>query len=275
MRRAAENERANEAKVAELRSEVSRGEEVAAEAWRAVEIERERAGAAEIRAAEQLKVAAEEATSTGALQVEAVQRRLKESIEENVRLKHGQRAFNRSIETGIRKVLLSYKVAMRWRLKVASSKSAAAVAAAAAGAGERAGQRRFLEAEGVFRELAAKQERLRRGLEAEVRALKGDLSAAVLSKAELLQEQEVWEKDTAARVDELEAELAVARAQSSSGDHVEKLQGTVGRLEADLATSREREAAAGEALQKAVQEEKDALIALHALEVSELRAAVE
>jgi len=97
----------------------------------------------------------------------------------------------------------------------------------------------------------------------------------VLSKAELLQEQEVWEKDTAARVDELEAELAVARAQSSSGDHVEKLQGTVGRLEADLATSREREAAAGEALQKAVQEEKDALIALHALEVSELRAAVE
>ena len=80
VRRAAENERANEAKVAELRSEVSRGEEVAAEAWRAVEIERERAGAAEIRAAEQLKVAAEEATSTGALQVEAVQRRLKRAL---------------------------------------------------------------------------------------------------------------------------------------------------------------------------------------------------
>ena len=275
VRRAAENERANEAKVAELRSEVSRGEEAAAEAWRAVDIERERAEAAEIRVAAQLKVAAEEATSTGALQVEAVQRRLKESIEENVRLKHGQRAFNRSIETGIRKVLLSYKVAMRWRLKVAASKAAAEVATAAAGAGERAGQRRFLEAEGVFRELAAKQERVRRGLEAEVRALKGDLSAAVLSKAELLQEQEVWEKDTAARVDELETELAAAQEQSSSRDLVEKFQGTVDRLEADLAASREREAAAGEALRRAVQEEKDALIAMHALEVSELRAAVE
>ena len=97
---------------------------------------------------------------------------------------------------------------MRWRLKVSASKAAAAVVAAAAGgAGERAGQRRFLEAEGVFRELAAKQERIRHGLEAEVRTLKGDLSAAVLSKAELLREQELWERDTATRVDELEAEL--------------------------------------------------------------------
>ena len=105
VRRAAENERANAAKVAELRSEVSRGADAAAEAWRTVEIEREWAGAAEIRAAAQLKLAVEEATSTGALQAEAVQRRLKESIEENVRLKNGQQAFNRSIETGIRKVL--------------------------------------------------------------------------------------------------------------------------------------------------------------------------
>ena len=165
---------------------------------------------------------------------------------------------------------------MRWRLKVSASKAAAAVVAAAAGgAGERAGQRRFLEAEGVFRELAAKQERIRHGLEAEVRTLKGDLSAAVLSKAELLREQELWERDTATRVDELEAELAAVREQHASGSLVEELRGSVGRLEADLAASSEREAAAGEALQRAVQEEKDALIALHGQEVSELRAAVE
>ena len=276
VRRAADHERVNEARVAELQGEVVRRKAAEAEAWRAAEVERERYEAAELRSASDSKRLADDAASSSSLRVEAVQRRLKESIEENVRLKNGQRAFNRSIETGIRKVLLSYKVAMRWRLKVAASKTRAAAAAAGSG------QQRFLEAEGVFRDLAAKQERARRGLEAEVAALKGDLGAAVRSKAELLREQEVWEKDTAVRVEELqgavvrlEADLAAAREQGVTEKESEGLRDTVARLEVELAAAKDRELAAAEAAQQAAQEGKEALGIQHREEMAELRNAVE
>jgi len=276
VRRAAEHERVNEARMVELQGEVVRRMAAEAEALRAAEVERERYAAAELRAADDSKRLAADAASSSSLRAEAVQRRLKESIEENVRLKNGQRAFNRSIETGIRKVLLSYKVAMRWRLKVAASKTRAA----AAGAG--AGQQRFLEAEGVFRDLAAKQERARRGLEAEVAALKGDLGAAVRSKAELLQEQEVWEKDTTARVKELqgvvvrlETDLAAAREQGVPEKESEGLRDMVALLEVELAAAKDRESVATEAAQQAAQEGKETLAIQHEEEMAELRQAVE